>query len=62
MSHSSSCSSKMDYTERKNVFRLRKLEMLRFIQDKLERRMAALSASIETLEKQIERDSKQNKD
>tara|TARA_Y100001968_G_C19335906_1_gene706836 strand:- start:963 stop:1121 length:159 start_codon:yes stop_codon:yes gene_type:complete len=52
----------MDYTERKNVFRLRKLEMLRFIQDKLERRMAALSASIETLEKQIERDSKQNKD
>ena len=48
-----SCSSSK---ESKSFFQLKKLEMLNNIKDSLERKMASINASIEVLEKQIERD------
>ena len=46
------CSSK----ESKSFFQNMKLEMLKSIKDSLERKTAAVLASIEILERQIERD------
>ena len=46
------CSSK----ESKNFLQKMKLEMLNNIKDSLERKTASVLASIEVLEKQIERD------
>ena len=46
------CSSK----ESKSFYRNMKLEMLNNIKDSLERKTASVSASIEVLERQIERD------
>ena len=46
------CSSK----ESKIFFQKMKLEMLNNIKDSLERKTASVSASIDVLEKQIERD------
>ena len=46
------CSTK----ESKSFFRKMKLEMLNNIKDSLERKSAAVLASIEVLERQIERD------
>ncbi len=43
--------------ERKSRFQQRKLEMLKLFRDSLERRIASVTASIATLEQQIERDS-----
>ena len=51
-----SCSSNSDKTSRRKRFQSRKLEMLRFFRDSLERRLSAIDASISTLESQIERD------
>ena len=48
-----SCSSSK---ESKSFFQLKKLEMLNNIKDSLERKMASINASIDVLEKQIERD------
>ena len=42
--------------ESKKFFQLKKLEMLQHIKDSLERKTASVNASIEVLEKQIERD------
>lgn len=44
-------------SEWRQAHQSRKLEMLRFWRDGLERQLAALNASIKTLEGQIERDS-----
>ena len=48
-----SCSSNK---ETKSFFQLKKLEMLNNIKDSLERKTASIIASIDVLEKQIERD------
>ena len=42
----------------KVFFKLKKLEMLNNIRDSLERKTASINASIDILEKQIERDKK----
>ncbi len=49
------CSSKSS-KESKSFFQNMKLEMLNNIKDSLERKTASVSASIDVLEKQIERD------
>ena len=48
-----SCSSSK---ETKSFLQLKKLEMLNTIKDSLERKIASVEASINVLEKQIERD------
>jgi len=48
-----SCSSSK---ETKTFLQLKKLDMLNNIKDSLERKTASINASIEVLEKQIERD------
>tara|TARA_Y100001968_G_C19362919_1_gene720805 strand:- start:302 stop:460 length:159 start_codon:yes stop_codon:yes gene_type:complete len=47
----------MEYSERKRKFQKRRLNLLILIRDGLERRLAGLNASIDTLNQQIERDS-----
>ena len=42
--------------EKKSYFQNKKLEMLNYIKDSLERKIASVTASIEVLEKQIKRD------
>ena len=49
------CSPKSS-KESKKFFQLKKLEMLQNIKDSLERKTASVNASIEVLEKQIDRD------
>ena len=43
--------------EKKSFYQHKKLEMLNYIKDSLERKIASVTASIEVLEKQISRDS-----
>ena len=50
-----SCSTKSS-KESKKFFQLKKLEMLQNIKDSLERKTASINASIEVLERQIDRD------
>ena len=49
------CSPKSS-KESKKFFQIKKLEMLQNIKDSLERKTASVNASIEVLEKQIDRD------
>ena len=42
--------------EKKNFYQHKKLEMLKYIKDSLERKIASVTASIEVLETQITRD------
>ena len=42
--------------EKKSFYQYKKLEMLNYIKDSLERKMASVKASIEVLESQIRRD------
>ena len=42
--------------EKKNFYQHKKLEMLNYIKDSLERKIASVTASIEVLESQISRD------
>ena len=42
--------------EKKSFYQHRKLEMLNYIKDSLERKIASVTASIEVLESQISRD------
>ena len=42
--------------ETKKLLQIKKLEMLNYIKDSLERKSASVTASIQVLEKQIERD------
>ena len=42
--------------EKKSFYQHKKLEMLNYIKDSLERKMASVTASIEVLESQISRD------
>ena len=42
--------------EKKSYFQNKKLEMLNYIKDSLERKIASVTASIEVLENQIKRD------
>ena len=50
------CSSNDSADKRKRNYRNKKLEVLNLYRDSLERRIAAISASIEVLEQQINRD------
>jgi len=43
--------------EKKSFYQNKKLEMLNYIKDSLERKIASVSASIEVLERQISRDN-----
>ena len=43
--------------ERKSFYQSKKLEMLNYIKDSLERKIASVIASIEVLENQIKRDT-----
>ena len=45
--------------EKKSYFQNRKLEMLNYVKDSLERKIASISATIEVLENQINRDKKE---
>ena len=51
------CTSASSPEKRTTSFHKRKLEMLTMYRDSLERRISAISASIKTLEEQIDRDS-----
>ena len=42
--------------EKKSLYQIKKLEMLNFIKDSLERKIASITASIDVLESQINRD------
>ncbi len=42
--------------EKKSFYQHKKLEMLNYVKDSLERKIASVTASIETLERQISRD------
>ena len=42
--------------EKKSFYQHKKLEMLKYIKDSLERKIASVTASIEVLESQINRD------
>ena len=42
--------------EKKSIYQHKKLEMLNYIKDSLERKIASVTASIEVLESQISRD------
>tara|TARA_Y100001978_G_scaffold156926_1_gene142453 strand:- start:1577 stop:1750 length:174 start_codon:yes stop_codon:yes gene_type:complete len=53
------CSQKSS-KESKKFFQLKKLEMLQNIKDSLERKTASINASIEVLERQIDRDKEVN--
>ena len=46
--------------EKKSFYQKKKLEMLNYIKDSLERKIASVSASIEVLENQISRDKVEN--
>ena len=43
--------------EKKSFYQQKKLEMLNYIKDSLERKIASVTASIEVLENQISRDN-----
>ena len=43
--------------EKKSFYQIKKLEMLNYIKDSLERKIASVNASIEVLQNQINRDS-----
>ena len=43
--------------EKKSFYQKKKLEMLNYIKDSLERKIASVNASIEVLESQINRDT-----
>ena len=51
------CVSSENAKKRRTVIHQRKLEMLKFFKDSLERRIASISASISILEEQIKRDT-----
>ena len=48
--------------EKKSYFQNKKLEMLNYIKDSLESKIASVSASIEVLENQIQRDAVESND
>ena len=45
------------FKEKKSFYQNKKLEMLNYVKDSLERKIASVSASIEVLESQIRRDN-----
>ena len=48
--------------EKKSFYQRKKLEMLNYIKDSLERKIASITASIEVLENQIKRDAVETSD
>ena len=48
--------------EKKSFYQNRKLEILNYIKDSLERKIASVTASIDVLENQIKRDTVEPKD
>ncbi len=53
MTKASPCESAVNISKSKIVLYTRKLRMLNFIKDSLERKLSAVKASIDTLERQI---------
>ena len=51
------CSKFNSSKEKKSFFQNKKLEMLNYVKDSLERKIASVAASIEVLENQIKRDT-----
>ena len=51
------CSDTTDFDSRKRHHQKRKMAMLTFWRDGLERQLSAINAAINTLEQQVERDS-----
>ena len=54
------CSDTSDYDSRRHHHQQRKMAMLTFWRDGLERQLSAINAAIGTLEQQIERDAQSN--
>ena len=48
--------------EKKSYFQNRKLDILNYMKDSLERKIASVTASIEVLENQIKRDTEKESD
>ena len=48
--------------EKKSYYQSKKLEMLNYLKDSLERKIASVAASIEVLENQIKRDTVETSD
>ena len=48
--------------EKKSYYQTKKLEMLNYIKDSLERKIASVTASIDVLENQIKRDTVETSD
>ncbi len=48
--------------EKKSYYQSKKLDMLNYLKDSLERKIASVTASIEVLENQIKRDTIKNND
>ena len=57
MNKSTSIPNNKFNSERRKKIQIRKMNILIFIRDGIERRLAAINASIDTLNNQIERDS-----
>ncbi|MAR06621.1 MAG: hypothetical protein CL862_05930 [Cyanobium sp. NAT70] len=51
------CTSREDHAAHRRHHQQRKMAMLRFWRDGLERQLAAINASMETLQQQIDRDA-----
>ncbi len=54
MDYSNCSNNSMDFSEKKKKFQQRKLNMLLMFKEAIERRLSAVKATIETLEKQID--------
>ena len=55
MSNSQSCSTdSYNFDSRKRKFQIRKIQMMKMFRDSLERRLAAITASIDKLQEQID--------
>jgi len=50
------CPPSADVSSKRSHYQQRKLEMLRFWRDRLERQLAAVTAAMSTLDEQIQRD------
>ena len=57
---SNQCDTNSSFNTRRIIFKKRRLSFLNMVRDSMERRLAALTASIQTLETQIERDIASN--
>ena len=55
MINTEDCSKSKSFEQRRKKMQIKKLHLLEFIRDNLERRLSSINASIETMQKQIDR-------